>query len=299
MLLKTIGYHITAGVILFSLSTTLAPQNAAAQSVTSTPAHPQALTPFGYRDSAHVHHILPGYDLVTMPDGHLRMENPKTGDYIDFPKSSAAHNPLPDNGWQTYAGWVNPGTEPVTHFTTTWKVPPAPSNYDGQTIFQFNSMMPKAGTSILQPVLQFGPSSAGGAAYWAVASWYVTENDAFWSSLVKVSAGQNLTGVINLLSHTATSFNYTCKFNGISGTQYTIKNIGELYWLTETLEVYNVDICADYPKAAFSEMSKIVVKTGATTPSVTWGVTNETSDCGVQTTVVTQGGTDGAVDIYF
>lgn len=45
-----------------------------------------------------------------MPDGHIRMENPKTGDYIDFPKSAEAQKPLPDNGWQTYAGWVNSGT---------------------------------------------------------------------------------------------------------------------------------------------------------------------------------------------
>lgn len=153
MLLKTAAYHFLGTIVLLSLSTSLL-----AQGVTSTPAHTQVLTPFGYRDSVHVHHILPGYDLVSMPDGHIRMENPKTGDYIDFPKSAEAQKPLPDNGWQTYAGWVNSGTKPVTRFTTTWKVPPAPSNYDGQTLFQFNSMMPVAGTSILQPVLQYGPS---------------------------------------------------------------------------------------------------------------------------------------------
>ena len=106
----------------------------------------------------------------------------------------------------------------------------------------------------------------------------MTETDAFWSSLVRVSAGTSLTGVIKLTSHTGTNFTYSCEFTNVAGTLYTIANIGELYWLTETLEVYNVDVCADYPKTAFSKMSRIAVKTGSTTPSVTWGVTNNTSD---------------------
>jgi hypothetical protein len=292
MSLKTIDYHFTAaGMLLLSLSTYLAAQDATQSS--------QVLTPFGYRDSAHVHHVLAGYDLVAMPDGHIRMENATTGDYIDFPISPGARKPLPDNGWQTYAGWVNEGKTPVTSFTTTWTVPPAPSNDDGQTLFQFNSMMPVAGTSILQPVLQYGPSAAGGGSYWAVASWYVTGTDAFWSSLVEVAAGKSLTGVITLKSHTKSEYDYACEFKGIAGTKYTIKKISQLYWLTETLEVYNVDLCADYPNTAFSEMSKIAVKTGSKTPAVTWTITNDSTDCGVQTTIVTQGGKAGVVDIYF
>lgn len=278
-------------MLLFSLSTHLAAQDDTKSS--------QVLTPFGYRDSAHVHRVLAGYDLIAMSDGHIRMENPTTGDYIDFPKSTGERKPLPDNGWQTYAGWVNEGKTPVTSFTTTWAVPPAPSNDDGQTLFQFNSMMPVAGTSILQPVLQYGPSSAGGGSHWAVASWYVTETDAFWSSLVEVAARQSLTGVITLKSHTKSEYDYACEFKGIAGTKYAIRNISQLYWLTETLEVYNVDLCSDYPNTAFSQMSKIAVKTGAKTPAVTWTITNDSTDCGVQTTIVTQGGKDGVVDIHY
>lgn len=108
-----------------------------------------------------------------------------------------------------------------------------------------------------------------------------------------------MTGVSTLTSHAGSKFDYACEFKGIAGTKYSIKKISQLYWLTETLEVYNVDLCSDYPNTAFSEMSKIAVKTGSKTPAVTWTITNDSTDCGVQATIVTQGGKAGVVDIYF
>ena len=46
-------------------------------------------------------------------------------------------------------------------------------------------------------------------------------------------------------------------------------------------------------------MAKINVRTKAGTPSVTWGISNVATSCGVQTTVVTNGATNAAVDIYY
>ena len=83
MLLKTIGYCLAGGFILVSLPTVMLAEDAAQ---TST----QVLTPFGYRDRANVHEVLPNYDLIRMPDGHFRMENPTTGDHVDFPKAVGA-----------------------------------------------------------------------------------------------------------------------------------------------------------------------------------------------------------------
>jgi hypothetical protein len=295
MLLKTIGYHISAGVILFSLSTALVPQNAAAQSST------QVLTPFGYRDAANVHFVPQGFSLTTMPDGHIRMENPKTGAHVDFPVPDVTESRVPftDNGWITYASWLNRTGSPVKSFTTTWTVPPAPATYDGQTLFQFNSIEPNSGTAILQPVLQYGPSAAGGGKDWAVASWYVTGNQAFYSSLVTVSAGQSLTGVITYVGKTNKKFDYTCEFTGISGTNFSMNQIAQLTWCTETLEVYGVDLCTEFPNTAYSQMSKINVRTVKGTPSLTWGATDAATSCGVQTTIVTQGATNAAVNIYY
>ncbi len=71
-MLKTIGHTLLAGTALLTLSTALM-----AQDVVNTPA--QVLTPFGYRDAANVHLVPPGFDLMAMPDGHIRMANAATG----------------------------------------------------------------------------------------------------------------------------------------------------------------------------------------------------------------------------
>jgi hypothetical protein len=292
MLLKTISYHLAAGIVLLSLSSVLRAQDATSSSK-------QVLTPWGYRDSANFHEIPDGYDLAIMPDGHVQLANPTTGDHIDFEKpATAAVKPLPDNGWQTDANWYNSG-DTVTSFTTTWKVPPAPSNYDGQTLFQFNSIEPASFDSILQPVLQYGQSADGGGEYWAVASWYVTGSQAFASKLTAVKTGKSLTGVIKLLSDKNSLAKYSCEFTGIGKSKFTIKNIPPLVWLTETLEVYSVDVCTDYPNTAFSEMSKIDVKIKNKTAPATWSISDGETGCNVQTTVVTQGGKNAAVDIYY
>ena len=294
MSLKTLAYHFSAAIVTLSLSTPLIAQDV-------TQGATKVLTPLGYRDRAHVHQIPEGYDLIRMPDGHMRAENAVTGDHIDFADSidTDSRAPFTDNGWITYASWLNRTGKPVSSFTTTWTVPPAPSTYDGQTLFQFNSIEPNSGNSILQPVLQYGSSAAGGGQFWGVASWYVTGNNAYFSSLVTVSAGKRLTGVIKLSSHTGTKYNYTCAFTGISGTNFSMKNIAQLTWCTETLEVYGVDLCSDFPNTASSQMSGIELLTGTKTPSVNWSPTNVATSCGVQTTIVTNNGSDGAVDIYY
>ena len=81
---------------------------------------------------------------------------------------------------------------------STWTVPPAPSTDSGQTIFLFNGIQ-NYGTNygILQPVLQWGPSAAGGGSYWSIASWYVTSGgDAFHTTLIQVDEGDVLIGLM-------------------------------------------------------------------------------------------------------
>lgn len=40
---------------------------------------------------------------------------------------------------------------------------------------------------ILQPVLQWGLSPAGGGNYWAINNWYVNDQDYFYDSLIVVN----------------------------------------------------------------------------------------------------------------
>src|SRR5215469_10733241 len=182
MLFSQAGHRLLAGGVILSLSLVLGTQHVAAQGAT------QVLTPFGYRDSANVHRVPEGYELIRMPDTHIRMHNPKTGDYTDFPKPITVNQqsvpftgnqhrvPFTDNGWITFASWYNHQGKPISYFGTDWNVPPAPTTYSGQTLFIFNSIEPASFDSILQPVLQFGPSAAGGGQFWAITSWYVIGN---------------------------------------------------------------------------------------------------------------------------
>jgi hypothetical protein len=117
--------------------------------------------------------------------------------------------------------------------------------------------------------------------------------------VVTVSAGQSLTGVITFASKTNKKFNYTCAFTGISGTNFSINQIPQLTWCTETLEVYGVNQCSEFPNTAFTQMPGINVRTEAGTPSINWGITDAQTSCGVQTTIVTNGATNAAVDIYY
>ena len=121
MIFSRHGHRLLAGGLIFSISFWFAVQDVAAQGAT------QVLTPFGYRDSANVHRVPEGYELMRMPDTHIRMHNPKTGDYTDFPKPIAADQnrvPLPDNGWITFASWYNHQGKPISYFGTDWNVPP-------------------------------------------------------------------------------------------------------------------------------------------------------------------------------
>src|SRR5205085_442159 len=158
------------------------------------------LTPGGWRPKSKVHLIEPGQHVTVEGDTMKKIET-KTGRVIaelgkvpkkpgnelkdkepNMPKNvyvpdkkkvaAAAGSAVPDygTGWIAYAGWTNDSGQPLSSFTTNWVVPPAPASDSGQTIFLFNGIQNSA--FILQPVLQWGPSYAGGGSYWTIANWY-------------------------------------------------------------------------------------------------------------------------------
>ncbi|KAJ7469081.1 hypothetical protein FB451DRAFT_1400655 [Mycena latifolia] len=91
--------------------------------------------------------------------------------------------PLPTgktgDAWHVYAWSQNTECSPVGSLTSTWVVPPVPATDVGQTLFEFLLLEPEDGAeSILESVLQCGPSLAGGGAFWSVTSWYVDGSNA-------------------------------------------------------------------------------------------------------------------------
>ncbi|KAF8313640.1 hypothetical protein DL93DRAFT_2097674 [Clavulina sp. PMI_390] len=273
----------------------------------AAPAAGTVLTPYGERPIADVHAVPAGGEVRHVGDEVHLVD--ATGTVLHVAKndqSKVREQPTPvanaarafQTGWIAYAYWTNTASSPISSFTTTWTVPAVPASNVGQTLFTFNSIEPASGNAILQPVLQYGPSAAGGGSYYAVASWYLVGSQTYYTSPVKVSTGATLNGVITLTSSSGSSYNYVTSFSNISGTSLTATGSAQLVWATETLEVYGVSAASQFPTGStvFSGIN-LKLSSGAT-PSVSWSAVSSSAD-GVTTTINTQGATNAEVTIKY
>ena len=260
------------------------------------------LTPGGYRHPDLVLRVEPGHGLHAI-NGQMRLVHLATRKLIDLPQAPAQPDVAPalGSGWIAYSYWNNGTGNSVSSYRTTWTVPSAPAVTAGQTIFLFNGIQNFGNNyGILQPVLQWGVSAAGGGPFWSVASWYVTSGgQAFHTTLVPVNVGDNLVGVMTLTGQSGALFNYTSEFQGIARTSLPIQNIAELLWCNETLEAYGIDQCRNYPNVQFTAFRNIEIRTGGATPAVNWTPVNAVTDCGQHAVVVINSGSGGEVDIYY
>jgi hypothetical protein len=260
------------------------------------------LTPGGYRDRQLVHHIEPGH-VLQISRQRLRMVNPVTKSFFEIPKLILQPGDIPGfgTGWITYTYWTNNTGNPISSFRTSWRVPQAPKNSSGQTIFLFNGIDPSnPSAAILQPVLQWGVSAAGGGPYWSVASWYVQGNGvAIHTDLVQVNEDDDLLGLMMLTGKSESKFSYTAEFYGINNTTLPVQNVDELVWCNETLEAYDITSCSDYPNNIYTAMHNVQIETGNSTPALNWTPVDRVTDCGQHATVVSNSATDGEVDLFY
>lgn len=204
-----------------------------------------------------------------------------------------------DSGWIVSSFWSVPENNKVHEFHTQWTVPQEPPKKGSQLLYLFNSLMPSDETAILQPVLQWGLSPAGGGPYWAVASWYVkASGEAYHTPLVKVSPGEVLHGVMTFAGQGAKGFAYQSEFQGIPGTKFSIQDIGELTMATETLEVYSVDDCSEYP-VGMTAFLGIGMTLESLVPEFQWYSSNWPHACRTNLQIVSQSITNGEVDLYY
>jgi hypothetical protein len=297
-----------------------APKPATAVTTTTpTRTDDMVLTPAGLMPKANVHFVEPGTELRVSGDGRLQKVESATGNMLqDFGPVTITQDPIHSNGfsraldnvvpravngWAAYTYWSNPtATKPVTSFTTTWTVPAAPSTQGTQTIFLFNGMQDgtTASSYIIQPVLQWGPSAAGGGKYWAITNWYVSSAHAFYGTLETVTAGNSLTGVMTETGTTGSNYNYKSVFNGYpSASSITASNVPQAFWLAETLEVYGVSKAGQYPHATSMAFSGIDILEGTTNPSITWTPVAATGSALPKAVVTNGSSSDGTVTIEF
>ncbi|KAF7319302.1 hypothetical protein HMN09_00267700 [Mycena chlorophos] len=293
--------------------------SAALTSASASPRQP-VLTPRGYRDTADVHLVPHGGRISHVgKEIHVAHANGTIIEIVPAPTSpttSAASRgpagsvPL-ETGWLSDAYWINPnpaGALPIKWFSTDFVVPPPPVMVSEQTLFLFPGLLPLDGSSILQPVLQYGVSAVGGSTFWGVALWYVIgDQTIFVTPLRSVSSGTNLQGILSLLNFTtstgAPTYTYwTTMLPGAnSPAGLTIDVPFEFTWSTVTLEAYNVISLESYPPGSttFRNIS-LQMEDGSVPkpPQQTWSVQNDWMD-GFQTTVEVDSFSEGAVVIDY
>lgn len=182
---------------------------------------------------------------------------------------SLPNPPGTGNGWVEDSQWdipLGPGDN-IDYMGNTWTVPSYPSS-GGALIYLFNGIEPASGDWILQPVLQFGVSPAGGGNYWAIASWLVGANGYyFYSPLEPVNPGDvifgstGLNGVsgntlkwkVGVKDETTGAYSWISAY--ISGEQWTWAYAG-------ALEAYNVSSCSQFPASGKVTFKNSVVDHG-------------------------------------
>ena len=320
--LRSASCLLAAGLLLIGLSESCRKQtDALAKSAAVTPGDEMVLTPAGFMPKANVHFIPDGHRL-NVESGRLQEIESTSGRVLrDFgPAGSSPSNawvnpssPLLGNrapvthvpgygsGWITYADWTNTSSTPISSFVTRWAVPHAPTTNSGQTVFLFNGMQDglDATSHILQPVLQWGPSAAGGGAYWAVTNWYAGSTNAYYGTLETVTAGTGLEGVMTLTAHSGSNYSYTSVFTGYpSASNLTVTNVPQLYWAAETLEAYGITQYSDYPPDYYVDMNDVSIQEGSSYASPVW-TPSAPADSGQHTVVVSNNSPGGIVDLYF
>ncbi len=301
-------------------------------------AHDLIITPGGLRPRSRVHVLEPGQHVDTT-SGRIRIIDDATGEVVkDLGESEpteaeeglaggaieglkASIPALADVGWIENSQWRNGGVDPIIYFSTTWVVPPEPASQDNQTVYLFNAVQPDNAAHIIQPVLQWGSSNAGGGNYWSISNWYA--DGQFGASTAKsptkVNPGDVLIGIITCTAKTVTAsgttYTYQSSFVGHPEVDLVYTTSELMTWAYETLEAYGpydsttknfdpLSQCGDYPPVPFTTMYDIEIKTGTpgsagTDAAIVWTPVTNFNSCGQICTVGSNNSPGGFVNLFY
>ncbi len=195
-----------------------------------------------------------------------------------------------------YASANLPAGDTIKSFSTTWTVPVTPPR--DSTIFWWNGLDGGA----CQPVLQWENGS------WTIANWYFNDNNDgqgatyHHGTFVPVTSGTSLTGVITLVSYTATSFTYKESFTGYPAADVTFTRTTLATSLVEDQEAYTNTYLV-FPNQTKLQMTGIdcVLTNGTHPPNLNWtfGEGTYTTPNGYpQILVVSPSSSNGEIDFY-
>jgi hypothetical protein len=234
----------------------------------------------------------------------------------------SAGSPGDSGGWVLGPWWL--ASDVVDRFEVTWAVPPEPSTRSTQQIYLWSGLeawVPATATTpgferggLLQPVLQWGGSHAGGGPSWSVSSWYFqnsTDPDApqsFQTPAVPVKVGQTLAGVMTRTTPPQGSgnppgaFDYQCEFQGIAGTSLHLSNLRlKLNLCYIKLETFGVNACSQYPNTVKTLFENIGITVGGTLQTVKWNLATDRPvlACGEHLDPVVDNARKTAVNLFY
>ncbi|HEY4206611.1 MAG TPA: hypothetical protein VGM31_07365 [Puia sp.] len=243
---------------------------------TAKPKQGFVLTPGGYRHHLRTYRIEKSNHIGIRGGRYVKIQS-HSGEVVDDlgpvhdlgAVIGVAGEKTIEQGWVAYAGWLNDTGRPITSFSGKWVVPPPPAIDHGQTIFLFIGIQNT--DSILQPVLQWGKSFAGGGPFWTITNWYVSgQGPAVCKDPVRVAPGDELEASISMVIKPGGVISYKASFKGHPDIDLEREGIQELSWANVVLESYKAELPTDYPPAVSTTMTLLEMTTGMDVVSPDW-----------------------------
>jgi len=213
--------------------------------------------PGGYRHRDCVSFLPSGSQIAKEGEGY-RVKHPSG--YEEY--KECAHKEELERGarvhgraWKTWAQYHN--TTAFTSMSAQWAVPSSPTTQRNQILYFWPGTEPDDNSFVIQPVLQWGNTPAGGANYWAVTSWYVGDF-AFFSTLLNATSGSSVGGSM-VFSSTGGGWNiYSENSEKESVSLFAQTTVPQTYAYI-VLEAYNLIDCTEYPASETAEVFTNIV----------------------------------------
>jgi hypothetical protein len=213
---------------------------------------------------------------VTRRDG-TTYQIPKCG-YPVYRRRPGGELPPPvDNGWIESARFDELPGNWFSQLNASWHVPAAPASAygSGQVYYSFPGVV--SDSFILQPVMQYGTSGAGGGNFWAMASWQCDGPGGYCvhSSLVSIAAGDAMSGTVAAsacsngdCTWTVTALDVT---SGLRSVLTAVDTANYFDGVGGAVEVYGLTTCDQFPGTGVFYTGISLYDQFATKVTPSWG----------------------------
>lgn len=191
------------------------------------------------------------------------------------PQFECGNSGEPVCGWKA---WVQKNAQVWwKEVSASWSVPPEPTHFEAgdDTVYLFPDL--QNSFTIVQPVLQYGPSPAGGSAFWSIGAWDCENapGTCMHSTLSIVYVGHKLSGYANGTSCTSAgvcTWSIRIQDNSAPGVvqTFTHHEAAKMTRADVALETYDIGQCADLPASGAEAFSVTLIGSSGKTSTAGW-----------------------------